>query len=224
MKIRLQNGSFLKMSNQHCLVYNLQQDIWIFEWQLLIALELRVTYIPPGILVAGARTLEWFIDSKFHALHILGICQALKNVCINTTNCAPRNQEGRVGRLWKTLSKDEQEDLKVWLDVCKGKINPVVDFAVCFEREPIALRKTAAESLEAQYFDRTRDTRQELSTSPPRSSTVDFFIRARGKKARRTIWVVASQPNSPQTVKQILMGYISKHRKQMDMKEIRNNK
>lgn len=212
------------MSNQHWLVYNLQQDIWIFEWQLLIALELRVTYIPPGILGVGAKTTwERFIDSKFHALHILGICQALKNVCIKTTNCAPKKQEGCVGRLWKTLSKDEQEDLKVWLDVCKGKINPVVDFAVCFECEPITLRKTAAESLEAQYFDRTGDTRQESSRSPPRSSTIDFPITARGKKARRTTCVVSSQPNLSQTVEQILMGYISKHRKQLNMKATGNN-
>lgn len=51
-----------------------------------------------------------------------------------------------------------------------------MDFAVCFESKPTVV------SLEAQHFEKTSDTRQGQSRSPPRSSTIGFPIRARGKQ------------------------------------------
>ena len=78
--------------------------------------------------------------------------------------------------------KDEYEELKAWLHICKEETDPVVDCAACFESKPTAIRDAAAESLEAQYFERTSDAKQGPSGSPPRSSTIGFPIRAREKQ------------------------------------------
>lgn len=51
-----------------------------------------------------------------------------------------------------------------------------MNFAVFLESKPIVLRNTVAESLEAQYFGRTSDTRQGPLRSSPRSSIIDFFF------------------------------------------------
>lgn len=51
-----------------------------------------------------------------------------------------------------------------------------MNFAVFLGSQPIVLRNTVAESLEAEYFGKTSDTRQGPLRSPPRSSIIDFFF------------------------------------------------
>lgn len=74
----------------------------------------------------------------------------------------------------------------------------MVDFAVCFESKPTAVRDAAAESLEAQYFERTSGT-------PPRSSTIGFPIRARGKQ-----YVTNHKPLTTQSISEERQNWITK--------------
>lgn len=52
----------------------------------------------------------------------------------------------------------------------------MMNFAVLLENQPVVLRNTVAERLEAQYFDKTSDTGQGPLRSPPRSSVIDFLL------------------------------------------------
>lgn len=52
-------------------------------------------------------------------------------------------------KVWKPFPEDGQVELKAWVDTCKGKNTSVMNFAVLLESQPIVLRNTVAERLEA---------------------------------------------------------------------------
>lgn len=156
----------------------------ILELQLMVALELWVTYTPPGIFGAGARPmLEWFIDSNFHAWHILGICQSVKNACIKPTrNCPPGNQGIHMGRLSKHASQGWTQRTQSLTWYLQRKNWPSWWTLLSALRANLLQSEMQLHSLEAEYFVRTSDTKQGPSRSPQRSSTISFPITAREKE------------------------------------------